>query len=277
MFNESYHDLADALIHTAQNAGDLIMRYRNSGTQVNYKADDSPVTEADKAAEELILNDLARHASNITAIGEESAALVIDSLVSDAPFFLVDALDGTRAFIKGGSEFTINIALIENRRPSFGLVYAPAIEMLYVTLSKQEGIKMALPLRGPIDRSAAQRLRAKHVDPARLVALASRSHLSGATQLYLDERNVAETVQLSSSLKFGMLANGEADLYPRLAPTYEWDTAAGHAILLAAGGEVVVEDGSPLTYGKVETGLLNPAFIAWGHRLKSLDTDAAKV
>lgn len=277
MVNVSYHQLADALIQTAQNAGELIMRYRNSGVQVNHKADGSPVTDADKAAEELILNDLARHASNIVVIAEESAALVIDSFSPDAPFFLVDALDGTRDFVKGGNDFTINIALVEDKRPTFGLVYAPAMEMLYVTLSTQEAIKMPLPLRGSASLSDGQPLKAKPVDPEKLIALASRSHLSQATQDYLAEHHVAETIQLGSSLKFGMLANGEADLYPRLSPTYEWDTAAGHAVLLAAGGEVVVEDGLPLTYGKVETRLLNPAFVAWGHRLKPLDTDAAKV
>jgi 3'(2'), 5'-bisphosphate nucleotidase len=278
MQDENYSELAMALIHTAQSAGELILRYRNSASEVTYKEDGSPVTDADRAAEELILNDLARLAPGIVVVAEESASVIGNALDPEKPFFLVDPLDGTRDFVAGGKDFTVNIGLIKNREPVFGLLYAPVMECLYLTLSPTEAVSARVsPTRRDSGMPELTPLKARKADPAKLTALASRTHLSDRTARYLEQLKVVDTQQFSSSLKFGVLADGGADLYPRLSPTCEWDTAAGHAILNAAGGFVVTEDGGPLLYGNIDKQFLNPGFIAWGSRIEGLDTAPAKV
>lgn len=269
MDDNQLKDLAASLIHTARSAGELILRYRDAGSEVFFKADGSPVTNADQAAEELILNDLARLAPGFAVVAEESVAVTGDSLDPDAPFFLVDPLDGTRDFVRGGNDFTVNIALITRRRPVFGLIYAPASERLYLTPARGEAVTAQLaPLRGEaIDGLETTPLRTRQPDAERLTILASRSHMNEKTSQYIANLNVAEMLQFSSSLKFCVIAEGRADLYPRLAPTSEWDTAAGQAILEAAGGVVLTENGDPLTYGKVSDGFLNSGFLAWGRPL----------
>jgi 3'(2'), 5'-bisphosphate nucleotidase len=262
---EDLKELAKALTYTAQSAGELVLRYRDSGQEVTFKEDGSPVTVADRAAEELILNDLAGLAPDILVVGEETANVALDSFDPDQPFFLVDPVDGTRGYVKGGNEFSINIALVQNREPVFGLIYAPALEKLYLTYSANEAVKATMmPQRG-------QKLNELDQTPLRirpagsgLTAVISRTHFNEETRAYLARLPIAETKNVSSSLKFTLVAEGSADLYPRLAPTMEWDTAAGHAILSAAGGHVIMKDGDPLKYGKIETKLLNPSFIAWG-------------
>jgi 3'(2'), 5'-bisphosphate nucleotidase len=279
MQDESFKDLAAALIYTAQSAGELILRYRATSGEVTYKEDGSPVTDADRAAEELILNDLARLSPGIVVVAEESAGVIGDALDASQPFFLVDPLDGTKDFVRGGKDFTVNIALIRDREPVFGLIYAPVLECLYFT----QGLGRALSAQMPPTRGQAAEeleftpMRTREPEPGRLAALASRSHMDEKTSKLLARLKVSETQQFSSSLKFGVLADGGADLYPRLAPTSEWDTAAGHAILNAAGGVVVTEDGGPLTYGNKERGFINPGFIAWGSRASALDFGSAKV
>lgn len=279
MQDDDFEDLAGALIHTAQSAGELIMRYRSAHSQVNYKEDGSPVTHADKAAEELILNDLARLAPGIAVVAEESVAIIGDTFDPDAPFFLVDPLDGTRDFVRGGKDFTVNIGLIRGREPVFGLIYAPASERIYVTRSRKEAVSAHLePSRGkPLDDLDFALLRTREPDRAKLTVLASRSHMNEQTAQFIARLNVAETLQFSSSLKFCVLAEGKADLYPRLAPTSEWDTAAGQAILNASGGFVTAEDGGVLNYGKFDRGFLNTGFVAWGRHISALDIQAVKV
>lgn len=279
MQDESFKELAAALVHTAQSAGELILRYRASNSEVTYKDDGSPVTDADRAAEELILNDLARLVPGVVVVAEESAGVIGDALDPDQAFFLVDPLDGTKDFVRGGKDFTVNIAMIRDRTPVFGLIYAPVLECLYFTESTSKALSAQLPpTRGqPAEELEFTPMRTREPEPGRLTAIASRSHMNEKTSQLLARLNVGETQQFSSSLKFGVLADGGADLYPRLAPTSEWDTAAGHAILNAAGGVIITEDGGPLVYGKKDRGFINPGFIAWGSRASALDFGSAKV
>jgi 3'(2'), 5'-bisphosphate nucleotidase len=239
----------------------------------------SPVTHADQVAEELILNDLARIAPGVAAVAEESVAVLPDGFNPDEPFFLVDPLDGTKDFIKGGKEFTVNIALVKKRKPVFGLIYAPALEVLYVTLSTTEAVCARLPAdrSEPLEALDANKIRTREPDLAKLKALVSRSHRGEETDRYIAAIPGVEMVGLGSSLKFAVVADGGADLYPRLGPTCEWDTAAGHALLNAAGGAVLTMDGAPLLYGKRETKLLNPAFVALGRHSTADHIPLAKV
>lgn len=266
MQDKDFEDLARALIHTAKSAGELILRYRDRGALVQYKDDGSPVTDADKAAEELILNDLARLAPGLMVVAEESANVIGPDFDAARPFFLVDPLDGTRGFVRGGNDFTVNIALIEDRLPVFGLIYAPASERLFVTLRRGEAVAGPLaPSRGkPVAELDMTPVRTRKPAPEMLTVLASRSHLNEKTAQFIEKLSVGDTLQISSSLKFVIVAEGTADVYPRLAPTCEWDTAAGQAILSAAGGAVVTEHGQTLTYGHADRNFLNPGFIAWG-------------
>ena len=254
------------MTHTARSGGQLILRYRGTDSEVSLKGDGSPVTVADRATEEMIINDLARIAPGIMVIGEESAGVLPDGFNPDEPFFLVDPLDGTRDFVKGGKEFSINIALIEKRQPVFGLIYAPALQVLYVTLAPDKAVCARLaPERGEsLESLPHSKLKTREPSPDSLKVLLSKSHLNDETESFVSKLPISETAQLGSSLKFAVLADGGADLYARIAPTFEWDTAAGHAILNAAGGTVTGLEGSPLTYGKRETKLINPPFIAWG-------------
>jgi 3'(2'), 5'-bisphosphate nucleotidase len=271
-------ELATALTHTACSAGELILRYRARGHEVTYKADGSPVTYADRAAEELILNDIARLTPNTVVIGEESVSGMLDTFSPDEPFFLVDPVDGTRAFVNDGDDFSVNIGYIENRKPVFGLIYAPALQKLYVTLFPSEAVFVQMPPeRGTnLEDLESTPLNTRKAG-ASLKAITSRSHMSDETRNYMARLPVEETLRQSSALKFAAVAEGSVDVYPRLAPTCEWDTAAGQAILTAAGGCTLAEDGTPLTYGKVSLELVNSGFVAWGDPSKPLDLGVAKV
>ena len=200
-------------------------------------------------------------APGVAMIGEEAVYEGRIPATGDA-FFLVDPLDGTREFIAGRDEFTVNIALVRARAPALGVVYAPATGELFAA-----DVAAAHAFSSAVSResfaSGAQRpIHVRAAPAAGLTVVASRSHPSPKTRAYLTGYLVADLVSIGSSLKFCLLASGDADLYPRLGPTMEWDTAAGHAVLLAAGGTVVTADGSALLYGK--SGFLNPWFIASG-------------
>lgn len=267
MRDEDLEELALALMATALEAGAVIMRYRDLGVPPSVKPDGSPVTAADQAAEELILRDLDRLAPGVAVVAEETAAKVGPGFDPDKPFFLVDPLDGTRDFIAGGNEFTVNIALIRAREPVFGLIFAPATGRLFVTRGRGEAAKATI--EPGADRPGLADLTpvwTRVPDDERLTICASRSHLNEETAAYIATLKVGETLRSSSSMKFCQIAEGAADVYPRLAPTCEWDTAAGHAILTAAGGAVLGTDGAPLAYGKFGSGFLNPGFLAWGRR-----------
>ena len=257
--------LASALIPVAQSAGRAIMQHYRAGVATEYKDNWSPVTAADRDAEAIILEALARILPGVPVVAEEEAAAGRVPTIGDV-FLLVDPLDGTREFINRRDEFTVNIALIEGRRPTFGLVYAPAIRELYVTLGPGQAAQALLDADGPAATPDLTPIQARAVDMGGLVVLASRSHMDDETRAFIARHNVRETRNAGSSLKFCTIARGDADLYPRFGPTMEWDTAAGHAVLAAAGGTLTMFDGTPFPYGKTEAAFLNPGFLAWGRR-----------
>ena len=266
IMSESFTELVEALLPSVLAAGAETMRHFRSGVQTETKADGSPVTLADQAAEKILLAGLAAAAPGVPVVAEEAmAAGEAPSL--DASFFLVDPLDGTREFINGRNEFTINIGLITNGVPRFGIIYAPALSKLYLTLADDHAATAILdPKAGT--RSLAdldtKRLHTRRSSPgSAMTIVASRSHGSEALESWLAGVNVAGRANIGSSLKFCLVAAGEADVYPRFGPTMEWDTAAGHAIAAAAGGIVTQTDGTPLVYGKLESDFLNPGFIVW--------------
>jgi 3'(2'), 5'-bisphosphate nucleotidase len=258
--------LAEGLLGVVLSAARVEMSHFGSGLAVETKADRSPVTIADRAAEEIIVRGLQRLAPGVPVIAEES--VVHGSLPARSDrFFLVDPLDGTKGFIKGRPEFTINIALVEAAQPTFGLLYAPALADFYLTLGPNQAVNARLDPQASV-RSLAEAelkpIRSRLADPRALVALTSQSHLNRATEAFLKRYQVSRQTALASSLKFGWLAKGEADLYPRTGETSEWDTAAGHALLTAAGGSVTTLEGAPLLYGKAAARFINANFVAWG-------------
>ena len=260
--------LADLLLGPALLAGAALMRHRRSGVSVEAKADDSPVTAADREAEEIILGALARCAPGVPVIAEEAVSRG-DIPALAAAFFLVDPLDGTREFVAGGTDFTVNIGLIVEGIPRFGLIYAPAIEQLYVTLGEAAAAELRIPPDARPTGLAAvefQPIRTREPDPEHLVAVASRSHRTPENERFVADPRIASCRSIGSSLKFCLVARGEADIYPRFGATSEWDTAAGHAIVLAAGGAVTAIGGSPLNYGKAADDYINPSFVVWGRR-----------
>jgi len=250
------------LVRLAYQAGQVIMEVYASPIAVTTKADKSPVTEADQKAEDVILAGLRKLAPQIPILAEESVAK------GDVPeigtsFFLVDPLDGTKEFISRNGEFTVNIGLIENGVPVFGVVYAPAIDEMYFGRVGHGAMfatmKTSLPWTG-LAHATPIKTRVTPIEGA--TVLASRSHCDAETEAFIAKTKVTQLVSAGSSLKFCRVASGAADLYPRFGRTMEWDTAAGHAVLLAAGGKVITTDGKPLTYGKKSRGFDNPAFIA---------------
>lgn len=262
---EDYRSLIDALLPSVLAAGRTEMLHFNAGVEVTTKADATPVTIADHEAEAILAKGLNTVAPGIPVVAEEAMAAGRVPKVDDR-FFLVDPLDGTRAYIRNSPEFTINIGLIENQQATFGIIYAPALSQLYVTLGTDEAVEIDIApdsTETSLSGLAMTRLSGRQSDPKALVAFASRSHAAENTEAFLKQFPIAEKRKASSSLKFCLVAKGEADLYARLGETSEWDTAAGQAILTAAGGCVTTLDGAPLVYGKSEGGFANPHFVAW--------------
>jgi len=246
-----YPRLLDDIADAAREAGEAILEIVRRGFEVEAKRDSSPVTEADRAAELIILGALTRASPGVPVIAEEEVAAGRIPAHGHT-YFLVDPLDGTKEFVRGGDDYTVNIGLIENDTPTLGVVFAPATGRLH---GGCVGSGAWLD-EGHGRQKISTRPRGEH-----LTAVASKSHLNQATVDYLEEAiGTCGYVTAGSSLKFCMLAEGLADIYPRASPTSEWDTAAGHAVLLAAGGLVDGLDGSPLTYGK--HAFLNRAFVA---------------
>jgi 3'(2'), 5'-bisphosphate nucleotidase len=247
----------------AHRAGQEIMTIYNGKVETRLKPDHSPVTDADEAAEKIILSGLKRDFPNIPVIAEESVSAGIVPEVRNQ-FFLVDPLDGTKEFISRNGEFTVNIAMIENRQPIMGVVYAPAVNLIYVGEKNCGSMVSAIAPQTDIISAAWQKIDTRKTPADGAIVLASRSHRDSDTDAYLAKCKVKEIISAGSSLKFCTIAEGKADLYPRFGRTMEWDTAAGHAILTAAGGKVAQPDGSPLIYAKRDRGFDNPAFIASG-------------
>jgi len=246
------------LVDLSIRAGSEIMAIYATDFSAKEKGDLTPVTEADEAAERIILSGLAKIDPTIPVISEEAASAGRIPEVS-ARFFLVDPLDGTKEFISRNGEFTVNIALVEDGMPVAGVVYAPAIKRIFWG---EKGVGAA---HGKVDGDVATGWQALgvRVPPADgATVVASRSHRDQATEDWLKKVKVKSLCSAGSSLKFCLVAAAEADLYPRFGRTMEWDTAAGHAVLLAAGGKVVTVEGPVLTYGKRARGYDNPGFIA---------------
>ncbi|WP_339022813.1 3'(2'),5'-bisphosphate nucleotidase CysQ [Aeromonas salmonicida] len=242
----------------ARAAGDIIMAIYSQPFTVEYKGDESPLTAADKGAHEVIVQALAGLTPDIPVLSEESGPEVMGLRHGWSRYWLVDPLDGTKEFVSRNGEFTVNIALIEDGKPLWGLVYAPVLERLWYGGKGMGAWRVA-----DGKREAIQTLPHQEGAPWRVVG--SRNHLSRETLDYLArfgdiERGEIELVSMGSSLKFCIIAEGGAELYPRLAPTCEWDTAAAQAVLEGAGGSVTRLDGSPLAYNKSD--ILNPWFVA---------------
>ena len=246
-----YARLLDDIAEAAREAGEAILEVVRRGFDIEQKGDSSPVTEADRAAELIVLAALARAAPGVPVIAEEEVVAGRIPAHGDT-FFLVDPLDGTKEFCRGGDDYTVNIALVEGLTPKLGVVFAPATGRLH------GGIVGTGAWR---DEGNGRTLIQTRQRGAAMTAVASKSHLNQATIDYLEAAaGKCDYVSVGSSLKFCIVDEGGADIYPRAAPTSEWDTAAGHAVLLAAGGLVDGVDGQPLRYGK--RAFLNRGFVA---------------
>jgi 3'(2'), 5'-bisphosphate nucleotidase len=255
-------DVLDDLTAIASQAGAAIRATQQSGLGQREKADRSPVTSADEAAEQSIFEGLARLLPGVTVISEEATGNRRPDDLSKR-YLLVDPLDGTRELLAGRDEYTVNIALVENAVPIAGVIAAPALGVVWRGAIGWGAERLSLS-PGAVPADAHDR-RAIHTRPRPgrgLRVMVSRSYLDPATIAYVERLPLAERVPCGSALKFGILAEGAADLYPRLGPTSEWDVAAGHAVLLAAGGGVVRPEGQPLLYGQGDFRI--PAFIAFG-------------
>ncbi len=248
-------ELSKRLVEIADLAGQAILEIYNSEITVREKSDSSPVTDADEKAEKVILAGLAKHAPDIPVVAEESVAAGTIPDVSAGVFFLVDPLDGTKEFISRNGEFTVNIALIEQAVPTVGVVHLPALGETYWSTGDGSSWRVK-------DGGAAEQIRCKAPNSEGLTVVASRSHRDSKTDDYLAQYKVKELISAGSSLKLCRVAEGSADMYPRLGRTMEWDIAAGHAVLLGAGGTLTTVEGKRLNYGK--DGFDNPHFVARG-------------
>ncbi len=250
--------MMQGLIQAVLDAGKDIMTIYDTDFSVYEKSDASPVTEADRRGEEIIEAALDRIAPHIPMVGEEAASGGNIPDISAGLFWLVDPLDGTKEFVKRGGDFTVNIGLIENRTPKAGVVYAPAVGRIFWGIVG-EGAWQAEVADGLLLNQRG--IKTRPVNSTQMTIVASKSHRSPELESYLEHFPGSKNISIGSSLKFCLLATGEADLYPRLGPTCEWDTAAAHAVLMAAGGNVLNTDGTPLSYAKDTTTFLNPWFI----------------
>lgn len=252
------NDLTDAIVDIARDAGDAILEiYHGDDLEVAHKSDNSPITLADKTAHNLIVSRLAELTPDIPVFSEESGDITYDQRKNWQRFWLVDPLDGTKEFIKRNGEFTVNIALIEGNRPVLGVVHAPDVGTTYTGSDQAGAFKL--------DNGQRQAIQCRALQDS-VVMVASRSHgtdkLGALVACIENNIGAVEKTSMGSSLKLCLVAEGAADIYPRLAPTSEWDTAAAHAVVNAAGGEVVDTAFKPLVYNKEN--VLNPEFLVLG-------------
>ncbi|WP_299548065.1 3'(2'),5'-bisphosphate nucleotidase CysQ [uncultured Tateyamaria sp.] len=255
----NYNELIPVIRKLALEAGDKIMEiYGADDFDVKVKSDDSPVTEADEAADALISAGLRSAFPDVMLVTEEQAAT---HDTTGKTFLIVDPLDGTKEFVHRRGDFTVNIALVEDGVPTRGVVYAPAKGRMFYTQADGKTVEET----GALDKDTVGDMTLLSVaasDNSALMVVASKSHRDQATDDYINKYAVKDMKSAGSSLKFCLVATGEADIYPRVGRTMEWDTAAGHAVLAGAGGKVVrFDDHSPLIYGK--DGYANPFFIAY--------------
>ena len=254
----NYTKICEIFRSLALTSGEAIMDvYNSSKFEVLMKSDDSPVTIADKKADKVISKGLRKYFPEVPVVTEEQ---VKSHDLSASVFFIVDPLDGTKEFIKRRGDFTVNIALVANGQPIRGIVYAPARQRLFYTDENGEAVE-EMAYFSVSKLGLIKKIKTKSSDNTALKVVASKSHRDKKTDEYISKYQCKELVSAGSSLKFCLIAAGEADLYPRFGPTMEWDTAAGHAVLSAAGGRVLqAEDKRPLQYGKQN--YKNPFFIA---------------
>jgi 3'(2'), 5'-bisphosphate nucleotidase len=249
-------ELLPEIISVAQDAGAEIMKIYATDFDVNWKSDSSPVTAADEGAEAIILPKLRELTPDYIIVAEEAVAKDGVPGIGSTPFWLVDPLDGTREFLNRNGEFTVNIALVIDKEPKLGVIYVPAQDTTYTGL-------VGVGATRQIGDAAPESISIRTPPEEGVTVLASRRHGDPEVlSTFLNDRPIAEIRNAGSSLKLCLVAAGEGDIYPRFGNTMEWDIAAGHAILSAAGGRITTEDGEPMLYGK-ET-MLNPHFIAWG-------------
>jgi 3'(2'), 5'-bisphosphate nucleotidase len=246
----------DDLLQLAREAGDAILTVYNTDFDVERKQDNSPLTEADLASHRTIVSALEKLTPDIPVLSEESAKIPFETRRRWDRYWLIDPLDGTREFVKRNGEFTVNIALIEGHRPTAGVVYAPVLDRLYYG-TLEGGAWLENDNQDARSIQVASRLR----QPTKVAG--SRSHAGDSLQRFLDKLGDYELVSMGSSLKLCLVAEGEADIYPRLGPTSEWDTAAAQAVVEAAGGRVTTLDLQPLRYNTKDS-LLNPQFLVFG-------------
>lgn len=256
--DEACADLLEPLTALAASAARAVLHESGERT-ARMKTDGSPVTAADKAAEAVILEGLGRVAPRVPVVSEEGFDQR-EAVPAEGAVILVDPLDGTRDFIAGRDEYTINIAFMADGRPMLGVIAAPALGLLWRGLAGRGAERLEVAADGTI--AGSRPIHSRRPPAGDLVVMVSRSHLDTRTRAYVDSLPHVQLLASGSALKFCRIAEGAADHYPRLAPTRDWDVAAGHAILRAAGGTVVAPDGSPIVYGTKT--LTIPAFLAWG-------------
>lgn len=239
---------------------------------VRLKTDQTPVTDADERAQAILLDAVARLMPGIAVVSEEMA--VRPSRLGDV-FVLIDPLDGTKEFVAGSNEYTVNLAIIRDHEPVAGVVAVPAAGFIYRGRVRHGAERLAMsPGRDGPCLGAACPIRVRTPQRGGVVAAVSRSHLDPATVALLDRLHINNRIACGSALKFCRIAEGQVDIYPRLAPTCEWDVAAGHALVAAAGGTVTLPHGGALRYGEIARDFRVPAFIAWGDRARVLDAAA---
>jgi 3'(2'), 5'-bisphosphate nucleotidase len=252
------------IIEIAQQAGTAILKVYDTDFSVYEKSDQSPLTEADLAAHRVIANSLLELTPEIPILSEESATIPYSLRSTWSRYWLIDPLDGTKEFVKRNGEFTVNIALIDNMRPVIGVIYVPVSKVSYYS-STDGGAYKQMPGKEPEPIKAS----ARHTSPVRVAG--SRSHAGESLKRFLENLGEHHIISMGSSLKSCLVAEGKADIYPRLGPTSEWDTAAAQAIVEAAGGRITDTSMQPLQYNSKDS-LLNPDFFAFGN----LDEDWSK-
>jgi 3'(2'), 5'-bisphosphate nucleotidase len=252
-------DLMAPLTELVVLAGSAILKVDRARMRIEGKTDGSPVTEADLAADRIIADGLARIAPDIPALSEERATSAGSG--GSAAFFLIDPLDGTKEFVAGRNEFTVNLALVVNGTPLIGIIGAPALGLIWRGLVGQGAERLTANGSGPVEPIHTRPFPQPNTP---WVAAVSRSHGDAATEAFIEARPGAVRQMLGSAVKFAKVAEGAVDIYPRLAPTREWDVAAGHAIVTAAGGKITDAKGADLRFGEGAKDFLVPGFIAWG-------------
>ncbi|HSI44298.1 MAG TPA: 3'(2'),5'-bisphosphate nucleotidase CysQ [Methylotenera sp.] len=265
MSKPDYQQYLEPIIAIAKAAGYAIMQVYSTDFSVVKKEDNSPLTQADVAAHNIIVDALKQLTPDIPSLSEESENIAAEVRQAWPRYWLIDPLDGTREFVKRNGEFTVNIALIENHKPVLGVVFAPVKNLLYFACEGYGAYKQQ-------DNQVKERINIKIFDARKPIVAGSRSHQDQKMHHFIQniEMNLGiypELISMGSSLKICLVADGTADVYPRLGPTFEWDTAAGHSILNEAGGDIVDEQGLPLRYN-TKSSLLNPYFFATNRSLQ---------